>query len=117
MTEQIVGKCSKCGGSDGYHTFDELYEFRHVLFISMCKLLKKMKPWRSLLHFDGSSYDGWFIVGIGASKGDQITFHMPMRLWNDCDFMLTVVSPPEWDGHTSSDVLNRIKELPTIEME
>ena len=37
--------------SDGYHTFDELYDHRIALF---CTLLKFVDGWKSKLHEDGS---------------------------------------------------------------
>jgi len=45
--------CEKCGGSDGYHTFDELYEHRHWLFLSLMKMWPE-RAWASKLHADGT---------------------------------------------------------------
>ena len=117
-------KCCKGGGHapvrcscdctcDGYHTFDELYEHRITLFIALCKKLVDDDDdvWRSELHHDGSSYDGWFIVGIGAVAGEQISYHLPMDKWNKCNFIKTVDRAPKWDGHTSDDVLERLEAL------
>lgn len=109
--------------SDGYHTFEELYDHRIELFISLCRLVKTIydgstemsgfndEVWRSKQHSDGSSYDGWFVLGIGVNKGKQITYHLPMSRWDDTNFAETFDSAPEWDGHTSSDVLERLKNL------
>ena len=106
--------------SDGYHTFDELYEHRIVLFIALCKILyadpqyqtgQKADIWRSKLHSDGTSFDGWFIMGIGRNKGEQITYHLPISKWEDTNFAETREKSPEFDGHTSADVLTRIKSL------
>lgn len=111
---------------DGYHTFDELYEHRIVLFILLCKMLKEIADklidegeldvrynnvWRSKLHSDGSSWGDWFIMGISKSPGQQITYHLPLSKWNDTDFAQTLDKAPEYDGHTSSDVLERLKKL------
>lgn len=49
--------------SDGYHTFDELYHHRAVLF-SVIVAMFRGRSWKSLHHHDGSMYDGMFIVGI-----------------------------------------------------
>ena len=106
--------------SDGYHTFDELYEHRVVLWIALCKILyadpqyqtgQKADVWRSKLHSDGTSFDGWFIMGIGRNKGEQITYHLPISKWEDTNFAETRDKAPEFDGHTSADVLERIKAL------
>lgn len=98
--------------SDGYHTFGELYEHRIILFIALCKILSGSKYiWRSKLHSDGSSYDDWFILGIGDRAGKQITYHLPLTKWDNTSFAITLDKAPEFDGHTSQDVLERISNL------
>jgi hypothetical protein len=111
----------KGGLSDGYHTFDELYAHRVALFIALCKQVtgEKMisgraaprKVWRSLHHSDGSHYDGWFLLGIGTEPGKQITYHLPLTRWTDCAFAEDLPKAPEFDGHTSADVLERLKGI------
>lgn len=98
--------------SDGIHTFDELYEHRIELFIALCKQLSlHKKVWRSKVHYDGVVWDGWFIVGIYTLPGEQISYHLPLSRWKDTEFIETVPVAPDWDGHTSNDVLNRLKLL------
>ena len=105
--------------SDGYHTFTELYEHRVVLFIALCRFIHSITTdqghildvWRSKLHSDGSSYDGWFVLGIGRKKGEQITYHLPMSKWNETSFAQTRKKAFRFDGHTSFDVLKRLKSL------
>lgn len=103
--------------SDGYHTFGELYDHRIMLFIALCEVVmaggfyKNPDVWRSKLHSDGSSFDGWFILGLNREKGKQITYHIPIALWENTDFAETLEKAPEYDGHTSSDVLGRLKKL------
>jgi hypothetical protein len=101
--------------SDGYHTFDELYDHRITLYIALCKELAKNpltdNTWRSQLHADGSNYDGWFILGIFKEKGNQITYHIPNERWEETNFAKTLDKAPEFDGHTPADVLERIKSL------
>jgi hypothetical protein len=97
--------------SDGYHTFDELYEHRHALFIALCRELKGFPIWRSRRHHDGSTYEGWFIMGIGSSPGEQITYHLPERLWSAVPFAVVLDCAPEWDGHTPEDVVQRLYAL------
>jgi hypothetical protein len=108
--------------SDGCHTFDELYEHRITLFIALCKRLQKdflketmadskYVPWRSHLHSDGTLFNGWFILGIGERKGEQITYHLPMDRWEKCGFVETLARAPEYDGHTPEDVLKRLENL------
>lgn len=102
--------------SDGYHTFDELYEHRITLFIALCKKYLQIdwtppEIWRSKIHSDGSIMDGWFILGIHKEIGKQVTYHLPISRWDDCDFTETLDKAPEFDGHTSEDVLARLKAL------
>jgi hypothetical protein len=103
---------------DGYHTFDELYDHRIALYIALCKTIVEkgaaqdaQRIWRSLLHSDGSKFDGWFVLGMGTAAGEQITYHLPIACWDDTNFVQTLDRAPEWDGHTSDDVLKRLKTL------
>lgn len=100
--------------SDGYHTFGELYEHRIVLFIALCRFVQQFgtaSVWRSRIHSDGTSFDGWFVLGIFERKGLQITYHLPNTRWQECDFAKQLDCAPEFDGHTPSDVLERLKKL------
>lgn len=110
--------------SDGYHTMDELYDHRITLYIALCKHLhellgmenpEKFKVWRSKYHSDGELCFGTgtqFVLGIGTGKGQQITYHIPIDRWNETEFFAeTLDKAPEYDGHSSSDVLERLKTL------
>ncbi len=102
--------------SDGYHTIGELYDHRIALYIALCNQIayqqRSDRVWRSQRHFDGSNYDGWFILGIDREKGKQITYHIPNSRWDETEFAKTFEkAPAEWDGHTSADVLERLKTL------
>ena len=112
---KLYGKECSC---DGYHTFDELYEHRITLWIALCKYVankfagSQAHPvWRSKKHSDGSSYDGWFLLGVNESAGNQITYHLPLSKWETTNFAKDIDKAPEFDGHTSDDVLERIKKL------
>lgn len=97
--------------SDGYHTFEELYEHRITLYIALCKQYMKatgFRPWRSQLHSDGSGFDGWFVLGLMDEPGKQITYHLPDSKWEETSFAETLDRAPEFDGHTSNDVLKRL---------
>lgn len=92
--------------SDGYHTFDELYEHRCLLFClaQRCTL----KTWKSKKHDDGTEFEGWFIAGIDLPTG-TISYHLPLSMWNLCPASEYPLAP-KWDGHTPSDVCQRIKK-------
>ena len=94
--------------SDGYHTFNELYEHRHALFIALV-ISHPDISWRSKKHHDGTSMEGWFICGMRLPTGD-ISYHLPMSKWEDLDTsgIDTLDVGVEWDGHTSADVVKRL---------
>lgn len=104
--------------SDGYHTFGELYEHRIALFRALCSYMKGVVDhesyhngaWKSKLHSDGSSMEGWVIVGLGVLPGEQITYHVPEYMYDDWPAD-PLTKAPEWDGHTSADVLKRLSEI------
>lgn len=99
--------------SDGYHTFTQLYNHRITIYIALCKQLffKDLIIWRSKVHSDGSTWKGWFILGINKHKGKQITYHLPIERWHETDFASECPKAPEYDGHTPEDVLERLKNL------
>ena len=63
--------------SDGYHTFNELYEHRTALFATLCNMRSDIS-WKSMKHDDGTMYDGMFIAGIETPDG-QYTYHCDMK--------------------------------------
>lgn len=67
--------------------------------------------WRSKLHSDGSEFECWFILGIGKEPGKQITYHLPISKWDETEFAETLENSPEWDGHSSVEVMERLKNL------
>lgn len=111
MAKAEIARQSNPGSqSDGYHTFDELYDQRAVLFAALCRAYPD-KAWRSKLHHDGTMFDGgYFIVGIETIKG-QYTYHYKLNRWDLYDCCKTLDRAPEWDGHTDKDV-ERLLFLP-----
>lgn len=115
--------------SDGYHTFAELYDHRITLFIALARLSDatqramnwqqvgeapyNRRVWRSKNHSDGEPAfgGGWFVLGINKEAGNQVTYHLPLSRWDDTNFAETLEQAPEWDEHTSADVLKRLKDL------
>lgn len=75
------------------------------------KYIPAHQVWRSHQHADGSIIHHWSVLGIDKEPGKQITYHIPLTRWGECDFAETLDRAPEWDGHTSADVLERIKAL------
>ncbi len=117
--------------SDGYHTYDELYEFRKmynaVLFNEWAKdyfkylqetklMLKNLKPkynvHKSWKHNDGELCfgGGWFIVSAMLPTG-LISNHYKAKDWDLFQVPEVEKALYEFDGHTPQDVLVRLKKL------
>ena len=108
ILNHIVGHDERVGKvSDGYHTFDELYNHRHMLFTALMRSHPDLS-WRSKLHHGGDMFDDYFIAGMDLPDCGYITYHMPMSMWDLCAGIKELQRAPEWDGHSSDDVLRRL---------
>ena len=87
--------------SDGYHTFDELYYHRMILFSVICNQNKEI-AWKSKIHDDGTMFEGNFIVGINTEEG-QYTYHYHMDHWDMYD-VKELEHAPKYDGHMPKDI-------------
>jgi hypothetical protein len=87
--------------SDGYHTFAELYAHRHALFAALTAAYPELS-WRKPI---GSHLDGWFLVGMSLPHG-QVSYHLPQHYWHEFNHCLAAA--PDYDGHTSQDVIDRL---------
>lgn len=119
--------------SDGYHTFNELYEFRKVYNAALFNEWgKKIVPLvdksdgkfvrnvplvaydvhKSQRHHDGELCfgGGWFIV-VAVLPTGQISNHYKMEDWGLFNIPEVEKAKYEFDGHTSQDVINRLKDL------
>jgi hypothetical protein len=101
--------------SDGYHTFNELYEYR-MLYNAMIFNELAMQGFydvhKSKLHHDGEVPFGnsdYFVVVAELPTG-QISNHYRIKHW-DLFQIPEKERANEWDGHTPSDVANRIREF------
>lgn len=130
------------GYSDGYHTFDELYEFRKVFNAALFNEWAKINPnviiseskergkitvkynpildgenilynvHKSWKHHDGELCfgGGWFIV-VAILPTGQISNHYEAKDWDLFKIPAVEKALYEFDGHTSTDVLERLKNL------
>ncbi len=112
--------------SDGYHTYDELYEFRKmynaVLFNEWAtqpigfnidgSIKSKFDVHKSWKHNDGELCfgGGWFIVSAMLPKG-LISNHYKAEDWDLFQVPEVEKALYEFDGHTPQDVLIRLKNL------
>ncbi len=95
--------------SDGYHTFDELYDHRARLF-SVIVRDHRYRAWKSRIHHDGTMYEGMFIVGVETPQG-QATYHYDVDPYWEIFDCKELVRAPEWDGHTPEQAISRIASL------
>jgi hypothetical protein len=111
----LIKGCNTDLISDGDHTFGEIYEHRNLLFITLCKAVKVCEPeaevWKSIKHADGSTYKNWFILGLDIKEIGQITYHLPIKYWDQSPFAKALEKAPDWDKHTSEDVLKRLSSI------
>ena len=116
--------------SDGYHTYRELYEFRKVYNAALFnewankndepinyekegwKNPPKYNVHKSWKHHDGELCfgGGWFIVSAMLPTG-LISNHYKAEDWDLFKIPEVDKALFEFDGHTGSDVLERIKNL------
>lgn len=100
--------------SDGYHTFDELYEFRKLYNAALFNELGSSNPYmahKSYKHSDGELCfgGGWFIV-TAYLNGKQISNHYENSDW-DLFKVEERDTADEWDGHTPADVVQRLTDF------
>lgn len=101
--------------SDGYHTFDELYEFRKLYNAALFNewaTRGKFSVHKSKKHFDGEECfgGGWFIV-VAALPSGQISNHYKLEDWDLFQIRETERALVKFDGHTAGDVANRLVSL------
>jgi hypothetical protein len=103
--------------SDGYHTFNELYEFRKAYNVALFNEWAKFdvlqydvhKSWKhnnGELCFGG----GWFIVVANLPNG-QISNHYEAKDWDLFKIPIVDKAKYEFDGHKGEDVIKRLLSL------
>ena len=112
IQKQILSIKDRGSLSDGYHTFDELYYHRMMLFSIICNTYKEY-AWKSWKHSEGDKpmYNGMFIVGVSLPNGDY-SYHYDMQYWDKFDVKV-LDRAPVWDGHEPKDI-TRLEYLLTI---
>jgi hypothetical protein len=98
------------GISDGYHTFEELYDHRCLLFINLCMV----QPEKCAYKLD-SEFDGWPALYLELPSG-QISYHVPIKFLPLFSDKIKRADNYLYDGHKSEDVL-RILAKTTLNSE
>jgi len=100
--------------SDGYHTFNELYDYRRVYNAALFNEWASQGKYdvhKSWKHSDGKDCfgGGWFIVVAELPTG-QVSNHYEAQYW-DSFVIPSKDTANEYDGHTPKQALSRIAEL------
>ena len=107
--------------SDGYHTFNELYEYRLLYNAALFNEFAKQGLYdvhKSRKHSDGEyPFDNpnWFIVMAELPTG-QISNHYEMKNWDKFQIPEKPLAN-KWDGHTPKDVAERLISFTTPKKE
>lgn len=88
--------------SDGYHTFEELYYHRMMLFSIILNQNKNIS-WKSRQHYDGTMFNDYFICGIETPEG-HYTYHYDLKYWDKFDIK-ELERAPKYDGHKPEDIV------------
>lgn len=92
--------------SDGYHTFNQLYHQRAILFATIVNQNPEIS-WKSLRHSDRhfcfDKEGEWFVVGIDTPEGSYTYHYETVKYW-DIFHCRELIYAPVWDGHTEKDV-------------
>ena len=103
--------------SDGYHTFNELYEYRMLYNAALFNEFAKQGLYdvhKSRKHSDGEYPFGdsnWFIVMAELPTG-QISNHYEMKDWDKFQIPEKEVAN-KWDEHSPRDVADRLRRFLT----
>lgn len=102
--------------SDGWHTFDELYEFRKLYNAALFNEWAKNGLYnvhKSVRHYDGEycfNDSQWFIV-VAILPSGQISNHYKRDDWNLFNIPAKDRALFPWDGHTAKDVAERLAKF------
>lgn len=102
--------------SDGFHTFNELYDFRllyNACFFNTIANKAECHVHKSKRHHDGElCFDGKFFIVTAYLNGKQISNHYEIKHWDlfKCEEQEVA---DVWDGHTPNDVKLRMQEYIT----
>ena len=91
--------------SDGFHTMEELYDHRILLWINLANI-----NW-SCAYLLKEHFEGWFLLGMNTKHG-QVSYHCPNKYLDLVNTeIVELTDDSEYDGHTPSDVIDRLKKI------
>lgn len=99
--------------SDGYHTFDELYEHRCLLFLLWLVeeqlLCKRLEVACRVVYYQLEHYEGWDLVQTYVDN-KQISYHVPAKYRHVLvsNFVEDKKLTEKFDGHSSKTTVSRM---------
>lgn len=102
--ETVMVEADRKDVSDGIHNIDELYAHRCACFIAFAAMRPQESWWAT------ADEEGWLLVGIRLPSGD-VSYHVPPteRAVVEASGIPRLPKAPPFDGHSSDDVLQRIR--------
>jgi hypothetical protein len=101
--------------SDGWHTFEELYDYRKIynaLLFNEWALYNIHDVHKSKRHHDGEPcFDGEYFVVVAMLPAGQITNHYKLADWDLFHIPETERAKYPYDGHSPQDALERMMQL------
>ena len=108
-TEQLVNDLGEL--NDGFHTFNELYDYRMLYNAAFFNRLPKEKVHKSKKHHDGQEcFGGWGFIVMAELPTGQISNHYAMEYWDLFNIPEKEIAD-EWDGHTPKEAAERLKNF------
>lgn len=99
----------------GYHTFNELYEFRklyNALLFNEWAKSKKVEVYKSKKHYDGEvCFDQYHFIVVAILPKGQIANHYKLKDWDLFQIPEYEKSKYEYDNHTPKDVIYRLNSF------
>lgn len=97
--------------SDGYHTFDELYDHRNLLFLTWLVEERRNGGRFREVYWVRDHFPGWDLVATNVGQ-QQVSYHVSACYRDICADWFTERTSLEdvFDGHTSSDVADRLRD-------
>lgn len=99
--------------ADGYHTFNELYDFRmsyNAALFNEWAAQDKHFVHKSYRHHTGElCFGGGYFVVVAVLPGGHISNHYKNKYWDLFNIVAVEKALFEFDGHTGTDVLSRLK--------
>ena len=100
--------------SDGRYSFKELYDDKYALVLTMLALASERKDseiWYTHKFSDGSSREGYILVGMNYAMDNQITYLLPEEMLRFVEsFAKPLDLAPPFRGHNSHETNRRLYE-------